>query len=195
MVISARGLMQGIRSMLKPGDVALDCGANIGALTQVLAQTGVEPGRMCMHSNLIPMPTAYWNKPWWVLGMLRCTNGRRRASRYGSTDAAQAVFEINPQGASLNITVKIGGRKNDEDTQHGIKVRQISLLERIDALFERLGEIVFLKVNIEGAELTLLEETLKRETLVKVRLTVAETHENKFKNVCRSVSRSGREIP
>ena len=26
----ARGLMQGILSMLKPGDVVLDCGANIG---------------------------------------------------------------------------------------------------------------------------------------------------------------------
>lgn len=110
--------------------------------------------------------------------MLRCTDGRRRASRYGSTDARRQFVDNNPQGASLKSTVKIGGRKIDEGTQHSIKVRQLSLPARIAALFEQLGEIVPLKMDTEGAELSLLEETLKRETLVKVRLTVAETHEN-----------------
>ena len=36
----ARGLLQGILSMLKPGDLVLDCGANVGAVTGPLAETG-----------------------------------------------------------------------------------------------------------------------------------------------------------
>ena len=36
----ARGLMQGILSMLEPGDVVIDCGANLGAVAGPLADTG-----------------------------------------------------------------------------------------------------------------------------------------------------------
>ncbi|MEM1351990.1 MAG: FkbM family methyltransferase, partial [Pseudomonadota bacterium] len=36
----ARGLLQGVRSMLRPGDVVIDCGANIGDVAEPLAETG-----------------------------------------------------------------------------------------------------------------------------------------------------------
>ena len=36
----AKGLMQGILSMLEPGDVVIDCGANLGAVSGPLADTG-----------------------------------------------------------------------------------------------------------------------------------------------------------
>ena len=36
----AKGLMQGILSMLTSRDVVFDCGANVGDVTEPLAQTG-----------------------------------------------------------------------------------------------------------------------------------------------------------
>lgn len=36
----AQGLLEGICSMLRPSDVVLDCGANVGSVTLRLAATG-----------------------------------------------------------------------------------------------------------------------------------------------------------
>ncbi|TMV53643.1 FkbM family methyltransferase, partial [Thioclava sp. BHET1] len=38
----ADGLLNGIAAMLRPGDLAIDCGANMGVVTAVLAETGAE---------------------------------------------------------------------------------------------------------------------------------------------------------
>ena len=43
------------------------------------------------------------------------------------------------------------------------------------------GEIAFLKMDIEGAELDLLEHMRNSGQFDVIRLTVAETHEHKFK--------------
>ncbi|MFK7879807.1 FkbM family methyltransferase [Roseobacter sp.] len=175
----AKGLMQGICSMLKPGDVALDCGANVGDVTLMLAQTGAdvqafEPDPYAFArltaatqgiGNLTLHPVA--------VGVAEGTVRLMRADNFGD----------NPAGASVKSTVVSGGRKIDEAAQNAIEVSQISLLDHIDALCETHGEIAFLKMDIEGAELDLLEEMLKRGTFQKVRLTVVETHENKFKDL------------
>ena len=45
------------------------------------------------------------------------------------------------------------------------------------------GEIAFIKMDIEGAELDVLEKMDSEQLFVNVRCLVAETHERKFKDL------------
>ena len=53
-------------------------------------------------------------------------------------------------------------------------------MAHLDREIDNRGEIAFLKMDIEGAELEILEAMEKKGTFEAVRCTVAETHENKF---------------
>jgi FkbM family methyltransferase len=94
-----------------------------------------------------------------------------------------ANFDENPKGASVKSTVVPGGRKINEDLSNSIEVALIDLPAMITDLVGRHGEIAFLKMDIEGAELELLERMLAEDLFNGVRLTVAETHENKFRDL------------
>ncbi|MEP5759936.1 MAG: FkbM family methyltransferase [Litoreibacter sp.] len=175
----AKGLMQGICSMLKPGDLVLDCGANVGAVTEVLAVTGAD-----IHA-FEPDPYAF----------AQLTKSSKKfknvilhnvavGTEVGTVHLMRANnFNDNPRAQSVKSSVVKGGRGIDEADSEMIEVRQISLLNRIKDLIETHGEIAFLKMDIEGAELGILEEMLKQDLFANIRLTVAETHERKFKNL------------
>ena len=175
----ANGLMQGICSMLKAGDVALDCGANVGAVTHILAQSGADV------YAFEPDPYAFGKLEKAMSGVENVTLLNAavgvdvavvRLMRAGN-------FTGNPRGASVKSTVVKGGRGIGESDTNTVEVRQISLLDQIEALVDQYGEIAFLKMDIEGAELSILEEMLRWGTFDKIRLTVAETHEKKFKDL------------
>ena len=173
----AKGLLLGICSMLRPGDVVLDCGANVGDVTQPLAATGAhvhafEPDpyafeKLCENTKDLPNVTRY-NA---AVGVESGTANLMRASN----------FSQNPKGGSVKSTLISGGRKIDE--ADGIEVEVISMPDFINDLHAKSGEIAFLKMDIEGAELDLLEAMRDQGLFDKVTLTVAETHEKKFANL------------
>lgn len=175
----AKGLLQGILSMLKPGDVVLDCGANVGAVTGPLAATGA-----LVHA-FEPDP--------WAFGELQrkfaeapnvTLHNAAVGIKAGSIHLMRADnFEANPKGASVKSTVISGGRRIDEDEGSAIEVELIDLPAMIRDLTDRHKEIALLKMDIEGAELDLLERMLAEDLFDHVRLTVAETHENKFRDL------------
>ncbi len=175
----AKGLMQGILSMLKPGDVVLDCGANLGNVTGPLAETGA-----IVHA-FEPDPYAYQRLETRFAGRSNVVlHNAAVGPRAGTIRLMRAAnFEENPKGASVKSTVVSGGRKIDEDAANAIEVALIDLPAMIRDLVARHGEIVFLKMDIEGAELELLELMLAEDLFDDIRLTVAETHENKFKDL------------
>jgi FkbM family methyltransferase len=165
--------------MLKPGDVVLDCGANIGDVAEPLAQTGATV------IAFEPDPYAF--------GRLK-----RRLAPYDNVtlhNAAVAVesgtiqlmrtetFEDDPESGSVKSTIIKGGRKIDERDEAGIDVALMSLPQIIRDLVAEHGEIALLKMDIEGAELDLLEHFLAEGLFDPIRLTVAETHENKFRDL------------
>lgn len=173
----AKGLMQGICSLLKPGDIVLDCGANVGAVTVSLARTGAT-----VHA-FEPDPYAFEKLTEAVQGFANVTlHNAAVGVEAGSIRLMRAEnFADNPDGASVKSTVISGGRKIDETEGQAIDVALISLPETIETLFAGHGELAFVKMDIEGAELDILETMMDRGLFDKVRLTVAETHENKFK--------------
>ena len=173
----AKGLMQGILSMLKPDDLVLDCGANVGEITDVLAKTGArvhafEPDPFCFEKL--------------TKRFERAGNVTLHNVAVGTTDGVIQLmraenFDENPRGASVKSTVISGGRKIDEvDT---IEVKLLNLPDFIAEKTKEGAEIAFLKMDIEGAELELLEHMRTLGLFEVIRLTVAETHEHKFKEL------------
>ncbi len=171
----AEGLLAGIAAMLRPGDLAIDCGANLGVVTQVLAATGAdvlayEPDpwafaqlsdRFAQHANVTLVSAA-----------LGVGTGLVRLMRAGN-------FDDNPEGASVKSTILDGGRMIDADKSVEVPLVDFPTLVRDQVA--RRGEIAFVKMDIEGAELEILE-TLDQQGLIDpIRCLVAETHERKFK--------------
>jgi FkbM family methyltransferase len=175
----ANGLMQGICSMLTDKDIVLDCGANVGEVTTVLAATGAT-----VHA-FEPDPYAFGK-------LEKRTAGLPNVVRYNAALGVNsgtiklmraANFDDNPKGASVKSTVLSGGRKIDEDEGSAIDVPLISFFDFADDLSREHGQIAFVKMDIEGAELEILEQMHERGFFERIGLTVAETHENKFKDL------------
>ncbi len=175
----AKGLLQGIVSMLGPNDVVVDCGANLGVVSAPLAETGAhvhafEPdpyafGELEKRFRRVPNVTLHQ-------AAVGVADGKIRLMRASN-------FDENPKGASVKSTVVSGGRKIDEDDENSIEVELINLPTFLDGLIKKHGEVAFLKLDIEGAELELLENMSANKQFENIRLTVAETHEKKFKSL------------
>lgn len=176
----ARGLMQGILSMLEPGDVVFDCGANVGDVTAPLAETGAT-----VHA-FEPDPYAFGQLSKRVAGMENVIlHNVAVGVTAGSVQLMRAAnFDDNPKGGSVKSTVIPGGRNINEAAGATIDVQMVALPEMIRAEAAKAGgRIAFLKMDIEGAELDLLEHMQAENLFDLVGLTVAETHENKFRDL------------
>ena len=172
----ARGLLQGICAMLKPGDVVFDCGANVGAVTGPLSQTGAT-----IHA-FEPDPYAF-EKLQKKFG--RTDNVTLHNAAVGVTSGTVRLmratnFDDNPKAGSVKSTIVAGAKQIDESEGAGFEVELISLPDFIRKTLSSNDEIAFLKMDVEGAELELLEEMNAQDLFENVRLTVAETHEHKF---------------
>lgn len=173
----ARGLMQGILSMLEPGDVVIDCGANLGAISGPLAETGAT-----VH--------AFEPDPYTFDRLSETLAGRPNVVLHNAAVGAaagtlhlmrDADWEKDPDGASVRSTLIAGGRNIDAGS--GIAVEVIDFPAFLKDLIARHGNIAFLKMDIEGAELDLLEAMDGQGLFDPITLTVAETHEKKFKHL------------
>lgn len=170
----ARGLMQGILSMLRPGDIVIDCGANLGDVTAPLAATGAT-----VHAYE-PDPYAFAQLTARVGDLPNVVlHNAAVGVAAGSVRLMRAAnFDDNPKAGSVKSTIVTGGRNIAEGA--AIDVAMVALPAVIRDLAAGPGEIAFLKMDIEGAELDLLEHMQAEGLFGLVRLTVAETHEKKF---------------
>ena len=175
----AEGMMQGIIGMLKPGDVVFDCGANVGAVADPLSQTGAT-----VH--------AFEPDPWAFEQLTARLQGRDNVVLHNAAVGATAgtvelmrapTFEDDPKKASVMSTIIAGGRNMGTEAGDKIEVPLLCLPDLIDEEVAKSGEIAFLKIDIEGAELDLINAMADRNQFGNVRVTVAETHESKFKEL------------
>lgn len=166
----AEGYMTGICALLRPGDLAVDCGANMGVVTAQLGATGAdviafEPDPDCFAAlqqkfGALPNVTL-------INAAVGTTTGTVRLMRAGN-------FDANPQGASVKNTILDGGR--GIDAANAVEVQLIDF----PAFLREKGQISFLKLDIEGAELEILEVMERDGLFDRVKSLVAETHERKF---------------
>jgi FkbM family methyltransferase len=173
----AEGYLAGVAAMLRPGDLAIDCGANMGVVTQVLARTGADV-------------IAFEPDPW-AFGKL--TERFSDAGNVTLINAAVGIgtgtvrlmraenFDDNPTGASVKSTILDGGRQIDAAS--GIDVPLIDFPSFLKDQLAARAEIAFIKMDIEGAELDILERLDSDGLFDRIRVLVAETHERKFRDL------------
>jgi FkbM family methyltransferase len=173
----AMGVLQGVTSFLGPGDVTVDCGANFGDITAILAATGAT-----VHA-FEPDP--------YNLEKLRdrfagVAHVHLHAAAVGVAAGSirlmrAATWDRNPDVASVSSTVVAGGSGIDE--VNSITVECIDFPAFLTDLIARHGEVAFVKLDIEGAELDVLEAMQTKGLFGHIRLTAAETHEHKFRDL------------
>lgn len=173
----AEGYLSGVAAMLRPGDLALDLGANMGVVTEILARTGADV-------------IAFEPDPW-AFGKLTERFADRANVRLinaavgigaGTVRLMRAAnFGDNPTGASVKSTILDGGRQIDSDNAVDVPLVDFPSFLR-ETLAER-AEIAFVKMDIEGAELDILEAMHRDSMFDRIRVLVAETHERKFRDL------------
>lgn len=173
----AEGYMTAITAMLKPGDLVLDCGANMGVITAVLAATGAD---VIAYE---PDPYAYeiLQEKFAAMANVTLVNAAVGVGT-GTVRLMRADnFGENPEGASVKSTILDGGRRID--SENSIEVPLIDFPGLVRDLVAARGEIAFVKMDIEGAELDILEVLVRDSLFTSIRCLVAETHERKFKDL------------
>ncbi|NHF73019.1 FkbM family methyltransferase [Paracoccus xiamenensis] len=174
----ANGLLTGICGMLRPGDLAIDCGANAGEISARLLASGADV-------------VAFDPEPWANEQLTRRFGGEDRFTLHpaavGTSEGVVKLmrannFDGNAAQASVKSTVVTGGRQIDESTENAIEVPQIDFISFLRDTIARRGEVAFLKIDIEGAELDLVPAIDAAGLFAAIRCTVVETHERKFRD-------------
>ncbi|MBV1864308.1 MAG: FkbM family methyltransferase [Rhodobacteraceae bacterium] len=176
----ARGFISGLKTLLGPDHVCVDCGANVGEITGTLAQTGAQ-----VHA-FEPDPYSFGELTR-KFGDTPNVHLYNQAVGVGSGTIniyRKKSFDEDQQWNSLTTTTIL-----NEKSEKGLEAVEI---EKIDLENFLLGilkthEIAFLKMDIEGAELEILERLVQTDIFTKIRATAVEIHpwmfpgQNRFK--------------
>jgi FkbM family methyltransferase len=157
---------------LRPGQIVIDGGANVGKVTRRLACSGAtvyafEPDSAAfteLQKNTTDMPNVVRYQK--AVGL---TDDTVRMYRHAS-------YEDNPKSRSK--ATSMFADKHNIDEFNSFTAQQIDLLRFIRAL---PSKVEILKLDIEGQEVAILEELFGDEKLMnKIGLVFAETHEERI---------------
>jgi len=176
----AKGFIVGLKTLLGPEHVCIDCGANVGEITGTLAETGAqihafEPDPYSfgeLSRDFGDMPNVH---------LYNCAvgvgSGTINIYRKKSFDKDQAWNSLT--------TTTIMNEKSEKGMV-AVEIEKIDL-ETFLLNIMKTQEIAFLKMDIEGAELEILERLVQTDILTEIRATAVEIHpwmfpgENRFK--------------
>ena len=173
----AEGYLRGITTLLRPGDLAVDLGANMGVVTAELAATGAD----VVAFEPDPLTFAKLQARFKGVANVMLVNAAVGVAAGTVQLMRGAGFAENPDGASVKSTILDGGRGiNAADS---VEVELIDFPAWVRAQVAVRGSIAFVKMDIEGSELVILEAMDREGLFEDIRGLVAETHERKFKDL------------
>ena len=170
----AMGFLKGVTAMLKPGDLALDCGANVGVVSSLLADTGAD----VISYEPDPYAFAQLSDALGDRQNVQLINAAVGASSGNVRLMRASNFDEDKKGASVKSTIVDGGCMIAAENY--VDVKLLDFLTILSGEIENRGEIAFVKMDIEGAELELLEAMDAADLIKDIRCLVVETHERKF---------------
>jgi FkbM family methyltransferase len=156
---------------LKPGGIAIDCGANVGDIAVKLAKTGI---RVYAFE---PNPYAFEKLHNRINGFHNLTCINKGVWDRNTTALLYFHQDSGNNGEFWSFASSIFSDKNNVNPDHSVMVELIDLTEFIEKLHRPID---FLKIDIEGAECEVLEKFLQKDLQNKVKLTVVETHDSKI---------------
>ena len=168
---------------LRSGDLAIDCGANVGEITVQMSRHGAdvhafEPNPQAMavlESATKEFPTVH-----------------RHAAAVSDHDGYASLYlhrkyDLDPMGHSAGSSLVAGKHNLDPDCSVQVPVVDIARFIR-----ELDRPVKLLKIDIEGLEARLLNHLLDQELLDRIQHVFCETHEFKVPGLwhqCRSLRR------
>ena len=171
-IVACTAELQAVLETLGPGDIAVDCGANIGEVTEVLAWRGAT-----VHA-FEPNPHAFY-------ALKHRFRFRRNVvchqKAVSTQDGSVSLFmhrqsDENPLYWSTGSSLL--AEKGNVDSSRPVTVNAIDLTRFIRLL---PGPVTVLKLDVEGAEVDILESLINdAATLEKVRHVLVETHDGKI---------------
>jgi FkbM family methyltransferase len=176
---AARREFETVVKTLRPGDIAIDCGANVGKFTDKMAHTGAtvyafEPDPYCLEI----LHTKFSNTL--NVNILSSAVG----IEYGTVYLYRHfMFDQNEQKYSECSSICRDKKNIDLDTP--VRVEQVDL---IDFIYELSDTIKLIKMDIEGAEIPILERMLESTMINRVENLFVETHERMIPNISDRVS-------
>lgn len=162
-----RDLLELAEQHLRPSDVVWDVGANIGTFSVAAATVAVDGEVVAIEADI------------WLAGLLRRTaaepffGGRIKVVPCAvAAEPGIACFVIAARGRASNALEISGGRSQMGGAREVVLVPTLSL----DTLLDSLPPPSFVKIDVEGAELAVLEgaDRLLREIRPSVYVEVDE---------------------
>ena len=152
---------------LGPGDIAIDCGANLGAITRILAAGGAT-----VHA-FEPNPDAF--------GVLQVAVGKMPNVHLHAAAVLDAPgrmtlhlhmnYDRNPERFSSGSSLI--AEKRNVDGGRGVEVEVVDLVAFIAGL---PGPVKLLKIDIEGSEYAILHALIDRGVIDRIESIFVETH-------------------
>lgn len=175
----SRAIFRQAVARLGPADVAIDAGANVGDFTWPLARRGVE-----VHA-FEPDPYAVDILERRFASFPNVKIHRTAVSgAAGELDLFRApAFETDPGKRSKSSSVIV--TKPNVDPTTAIRVPAVDLSEFI----VRTGDVALLKMDIEGAEVDVLETLLDAGLLGRIPHVFVETHDEKIPALAERMAR------
>jgi FkbM family methyltransferase len=153
---------------VRPGDLALDCGAHTGRITEVLAARGAEV------IAFEPNPDAYA-----VLSERFAGHPRVRCVQAAvATTEGRAPLYLHARAAESPVARATGSSllqdKGNVDPETWVEVETVDL----DAFVRGLdGDVALLKLDVEGMELPVLRRLAETGTIDRIRHLLVEMHD------------------
>jgi len=159
---------------LRPGDIAIDCGANVGLFTRKMAATGAtvyafEPDPYAfeiLQQRLKTVPNV-------KLSNVAVGIGAAQVQLFRSVE-----FETDPEAKTISSSLFLS--KGNMDQYASITIEQIDLCSFIASL---RSDIHILKLDIEGAEVPILERLIEMDLIKNMKYIFVETHEKQIPEI------------
>lgn len=156
---------------LNPGDVVIDCGANVGFYTTIMAWRGCrvfsfEPNPYAFE--VLQRNTGHFKNVTLLPKAVSTKNETMRFYFHRNAYEDQVKWS---QGSSL-----LASKENVDENSY-VSVESVNLC---DFITELQGDVKLIKIDIEGAEVEVLQEIIEREIYKQVDVILVETHERKI---------------